>query len=84
MPYDPALADRVMDALTARRVTFSTKAMFGGLCVMVDEKKVHVSAHSCGGIRALDVVTVHTMNRMLNLELPAEVLAAAHMSLDEV
>lgn len=38
MPYDPALADRVMDALTARRVTFSTKAMFGGLCVMVDEK----------------------------------------------
>lgn len=38
MPYDPALADRVTDALTARRVKFSTKAMFGGLCVMVDEK----------------------------------------------
>lgn len=84
MPYDPALADRVMDALTARRVTFSKKAMFGGLCVMVDEKKVHVSAHSCGGIRALDVVAVHAKNRMLNLKLPSEVLAVAHMSLDEV
>lgn len=38
MPYDTALADRITDALTARRVTFSTKHMFGGLCVMVNDK----------------------------------------------
>lgn len=38
MPYDTALADRIADALTARRVTFYTKQMFGGLCVMVNDK----------------------------------------------
>ncbi|MBL9145868.1 MAG: TfoX/Sxy family protein [Verrucomicrobiaceae bacterium] len=38
MAYDPALADRVTDALTARRVSFSTKKMFGGLCYMVNDK----------------------------------------------
>ncbi|MCB1278638.1 TfoX/Sxy family protein [Prosthecobacter sp.] len=38
MAYDPSLADRVIDAFTARRVRFATKAMFGGLCFMVDDK----------------------------------------------
>ncbi len=38
MPYDTALADRVTDSLTARRVPFETKAMMGGLCFMVDGK----------------------------------------------
>jgi hypothetical protein len=35
MPYDTALADRVTDMFTARRVPFETKAMMGGLCFMV-------------------------------------------------
>lgn len=38
MAYDPALADRVTDALVARRVSFEKKAMMGGLCFMVDGK----------------------------------------------
>lgn len=38
MAYDPALADRVTDELTARRVSFGTKKMFGGLCYMVNDK----------------------------------------------
>lgn len=38
MAYDPALADRVTDALATRRVPFSTKKMFGDLCFMVNEK----------------------------------------------
>jgi TfoX/Sxy family transcriptional regulator of competence genes len=38
MSYDTALADRVTDALTARRIAFTTKAMFGGLCYMVQDK----------------------------------------------
>lgn len=38
MAYDLSLADRVTDTLTARRVGFATKAMFGGLCFMVDDK----------------------------------------------
>lgn len=38
MPRDTSLIDRVTDLLTARRVTFATKAMFGGLCFMVDDK----------------------------------------------
>ena len=38
MAYDSALADRVSDAFTARRVAFETKAMMGGLCFMVDGK----------------------------------------------
>ncbi len=38
MAYDSALADRVTDFLTARRVAFEIKAMMGGLCFMVDGK----------------------------------------------
>jgi TfoX/Sxy family transcriptional regulator of competence genes len=38
MAYDTALADRVTDFFTARRVSFETKAMMGGLCFMVDSK----------------------------------------------
>ena len=38
MAYDTALADRITDALTSRRVNFFTKRMFGGLCVMVNDK----------------------------------------------
>jgi TfoX/Sxy family transcriptional regulator of competence genes len=38
MAYDSALADRVTDLLTARRVSFETKSMMGGLCFMVDGK----------------------------------------------
>ncbi len=38
MAYDTALADRVTDMFTARRVPFETKAMMGGLCFMVDGK----------------------------------------------
>ncbi len=38
MPYDSALADRVTDFLTAKKVPFETRAMMGGLCFMVDGK----------------------------------------------
>jgi len=38
MAYDTALADRVTDMLTAKRATFYAKAMFGGLCFMVNDK----------------------------------------------
>ncbi|WP_395751373.1 TfoX/Sxy family protein [Prosthecobacter sp.] len=38
MPYDTALADRITDLLTARRLRFATKAMMGGLCFMVNDK----------------------------------------------
>ncbi len=38
MAYDSAIADRVTDMLTARRVPFETKAMMGGLCFMVAGK----------------------------------------------
>jgi len=38
MAYDFTLADRVTDLLTARRVSFETKRMMGGLCFMVDGK----------------------------------------------
>jgi TfoX/Sxy family transcriptional regulator of competence genes len=38
MAYDSALADRITDVLTARRASFCTKAMFGGLCFMVADK----------------------------------------------
>ena len=38
MAYDTALADRVTDMFTARRVRFETKAMMGGLCFMVEGK----------------------------------------------
>lgn len=38
MAYDSALADRVTDALTARRAAFHIKSMMGGLCYMVDGK----------------------------------------------
>ena len=38
MAYDTSLTDRVTDLLTARRVSFETKAMMGGLCFMVNDK----------------------------------------------
>ncbi|MES2465869.1 MAG: TfoX/Sxy family protein [Verrucomicrobiota bacterium] len=38
MAYDPSIADRVTDLLTVRRVAFHPKAMFGGLCFMVNDK----------------------------------------------
>jgi hypothetical protein len=38
MACDTSIAGRVTDMLTARRVTFHTKAMFGGLCFMVNDK----------------------------------------------
>jgi TfoX/Sxy family transcriptional regulator of competence genes len=38
MAYDQALAERITDAFTARRVSFETKAMMGGLAFMVDGK----------------------------------------------
>jgi len=38
MAYDTALADRLTDLLTARKVAFESKAMMGGLCFMVDGK----------------------------------------------
>ena len=38
MAKDSSLTDRVSDALTARRVPFYVKAMFGGHCFMVDDK----------------------------------------------
>lgn len=38
MPYDTSLADRITDLLTARRLRFTTKAMMGGLCFMVNDK----------------------------------------------
>ncbi|MFO1439016.1 MAG: TfoX/Sxy family protein [Verrucomicrobiaceae bacterium] len=38
MAYDTTIADRVTDMLVARRATFYTKAMFGGLCFMVNDK----------------------------------------------
>lgn len=38
MAYDAAIADRVSDLLTARRVAFDCKAMMGGLCFMVNDK----------------------------------------------
>lgn len=38
MAYDTALADRVTDVLTARRVAFESKRMMGGLCFMVGGK----------------------------------------------
>lgn len=38
MAYELSLAERVSDALTARRVSFESKAMMGGLCFMVNQK----------------------------------------------
>lgn len=38
MAYDPSIADRITDLLTARGVSFCTKAMMGGLCFMVNDK----------------------------------------------
>jgi TfoX/Sxy family transcriptional regulator of competence genes len=38
MAYDRFTAERITDMLTARRVSFTTRAMFGGLCYMVNEK----------------------------------------------
>ena len=49
MAYDPSLADRVTDAFTARRVRFATKAMFGGLCFMVQGNML-CGVHKGGGM----------------------------------
>lgn len=38
MPFNEALADRVRQHLSSRRVRFTEKRMFGGLCFLVDEK----------------------------------------------
>ena len=38
MAYDTSLADRITDLLTSRRIRFTTKAMMGGLCFMVNDK----------------------------------------------
>jgi hypothetical protein len=38
MAYDSSIANRVSDVLLARRVSFETKAMMGGLCFMVNDK----------------------------------------------
>ena len=38
MSYDSSLSARVTDMLVARRASFETKAMMGGLCFMVHDK----------------------------------------------
>ncbi|MBK9983793.1 MAG: TfoX/Sxy family protein [Saprospiraceae bacterium] len=38
MPLDEALSDRIRQILDARKVRFTEKKMFGGLCFMVDDK----------------------------------------------
>ena len=38
MAYDQALAKRIADIFTARRVSFETKIRMGGPCFMVDGK----------------------------------------------
>lgn len=38
MPFDEKLAQRVRDAMTKQKARFAEKAMFGGLCFMVDGK----------------------------------------------
>ena len=38
MPYDEHLADRVRQTLTEKHIPFEEKRMFGGLCIMVNEK----------------------------------------------
>lgn len=38
MAYNEHLADRIKQLLKARKVKFTEKKMFGGLCFMVDDK----------------------------------------------
>lgn len=38
MAYDEYIADRVKNVLTQKKVPFYEKKMFGGLCIMVDDK----------------------------------------------
>ncbi|MEM7185529.1 MAG: TfoX/Sxy family protein [Bacteroidota bacterium] len=38
MAYDEFLADRVRNILKEKKVDFYEKKMFGGLCIMVDDK----------------------------------------------
>ncbi|MGB3077432.1 MAG: TfoX/Sxy family protein, partial [Saprospiraceae bacterium] len=38
MAYNEALADRVKQILDARKIKFTEKKMFGGLCFLVDDK----------------------------------------------
>lgn len=38
MPFNEALADRVRRLLSERRVQFTEKKMFGGICFLVDDK----------------------------------------------
>lgn len=38
MAYDPILADRIRNLLTARSVEFTDKSMMGGRCFLVDGK----------------------------------------------
>jgi TfoX/Sxy family transcriptional regulator of competence genes len=38
MAYNEALADRVKDILESRKVRYTEKKMFGGLCFLVDDK----------------------------------------------
>ncbi|HUR31070.1 MAG TPA: TfoX/Sxy family protein [Saprospiraceae bacterium] len=38
MAYNEALADRIKDILEEKRIRFTEKKMFGGLCFLVDDK----------------------------------------------
>lgn len=38
MAYNEVLADRIKDMLDAKKIKFSEKKMFGGLCFLVDDK----------------------------------------------
>ena len=38
MAYDEALADRIRQVFTEKKVPFEAKKMMGGLCFMVDDK----------------------------------------------
>ncbi|WP_420317733.1 TfoX/Sxy family protein [Ekhidna sp.] len=38
MAYNEYLADRLRNALNARKISFEEKKMMGGLCIMVDDK----------------------------------------------
>lgn len=38
MPFNERLAERVRHHLSAKRVKFTEKRMFGGLCFLVDDK----------------------------------------------
>src|SRR5688500_16248941 len=38
MAYNEALADRIKDILESKRIRYTEKKMFGGLCFLVDDK----------------------------------------------